>query len=433
MLFALLVAAAIVFVGMGLQALAWNIAWFRSQLLHVALASAVLTLALRAPLEGMARAQLGDRGPVALWSAMAVAAIAQAAVLALELDETLVYRYGFLTSARHLWEVQPDAAVIPIAGFIAARVATEPIRLERSRRASLARLATAAACALLLLGIVRAVRATPIDDFVRSLPRIATVSPIRGGESERGADTRESVRYDDTHLPTLVLRRYAFAERSVCVWRAAPSADRLPTVTTIQYDNLLSCNDVTVREHRESGTIIVSSPRSSSSGEWDDRLAFRASDGAGVRDASAPAIRRALSVPTSWIPASALLLAGALAQLFLGRRAARELASSASWQEGTLRADSMIELADKTLVAAPYGLDLPAGPVVLTAPVAQKGAAFRDGAVQLPLRSALRAGSIADAVGAIEAKIDAHHAAALFAAIASASPWIAALFARLLF
>ena len=394
--FAILVAAAITFIGMGLQGLAWSAPWFRSRSLHITLAATALALALRGPLDRMARAQLGARGPVALWSAMAIAALAQTGVLSLELDGTIAYRFGFLTSTRRLWELEPDAALIPIAALIAARFTSGPVRIESARRRWLALGAACVATALLGLGLARAARTAPIQRFVSGLPVIAR--PPQGGSGAliRGGETRESIRYDDTALPSLVLRRYIFAERSVCVWRAAPTRDALPARETIEYDRMLSCNDVTVREHRASGTIILSSAWSSYGADGDEHLAFRASDGAVVRDASAPAIRGAVSVPASWIGPSALLLAGAWALLWLGRRATRELAACRGWMQGTLRADGMIALPDGAVVAAPYGMDLPAGPVVITEPIERHEAAFRDGAVRMPLRAALLPGSIGE-------------------------------------
>lgn len=428
-LFALLMPAAAVAAGMGVQLVAWQAhGYFRDTLHHVATLGALVLLAARAPVDAAARALLGPRGPVVAWCAAAVGAVALALYEAMNLDHFLRASWSFLTYFGALWELEPEAVVVPVALLIAGASLPHVAVPSRRRLWSAAALATALAGALLAAASVRAARAPEVHRYVRSLPVVGEIPALnrplatRSGHDADASNERAVYRFGE-----LSVARYVFDARGQCQLALATRDAPLPPQVVPAYSDTRPCDEATVRLDRARGVYVVTRGGSYPEHRAYDRETLRsyALDGLG-----ASPVRAAFSLPRAWRDECALLLAIALAALVFPLRARARLARRGAWRQGLLGDDGVIALDDDgARCALPYGTMLAPGPVVLLdgAPTREGDTPFRDAAVvPTPERGAVVQGTLSDVVASLDAAVDARAAYALAAALLAAAPWAAA-------
>ncbi len=430
-LFALAVGALVFFVGLGVQVVAWEeSASFRGPLLHVALLASLVAVALRTPVELVARRLLGSRGPVLAWRALGFAAVALAVYYFYSLHWFLTRSWSFFAWFGRLWELEPESAIVPLTALVAGAVLPRVSVASRVRLRVEALVVTAAALALVVMASSRAMRTPEVHRYVDGLPVVGVVPafsrPLRwtSGHDADPATAREVFALGDLHVG-----RYVFEPRGQCGIVLARAARDLPLSVIPAQAELVPCDEYTVRHDRAHGFYVFSHASSWSS----DNHAFRATTlrpFAPMRGEGVYVLRGAFSLPRPWLWCSAALLAVALVSLCFPRRSRHALATWKSWHQGTLRDDGMIALDDGVIFPCPYGTTLRPGPVVVLSDV--KGSAdsspFRTAGVRVtPDREDVRQGTIADVVAQIESELEARDAYVTTTSLLAAAPWAAAL------
>jgi len=430
-LFALAVGALVLFVGLGVQVIAWEESGsFRGPLLHVALLASLVVVALRTPVELVARRLLGARGPVLAWRALGFAGVALAVYYFYSQHYVLTRSWSFFGWFGRLWELEPEAAIVPLTALVAGAALPRVRVASRVRLRVEALFVTAAALALVVTAASRAMRKPEVHRYVDGLPVVGVMPALsRPLHWTSGHDADPSTAREVFVLGDLHVGRYIFEPRGQCGIVLARAAQDLPVAVVPGQVEIVPCDEYGVRHDRAHGFYVFSH-----AGPWSsDNHAFRASTlrpFAPLRGEGVYVLRGAFSLPRPWVWCTAALLAVALVSLRFPQRSRRALAAWKSWHQGTLRADGMIALDDGVIFPCPYGTTLSPGPVVLLSDVngTAESSPFRTAGVRVtPDREDVRQGTIADVVAQFESELEARDAYVTTASLLAAAPWAGAL------
>jgi hypothetical protein len=404
-IFALMVPLVAVMAGMGVQLIAWmNTGTFRDSLHHVAAIGSIVLVAVRGPVEALARKLLGPRGPLAL----CVYHLQQ-------VDYFLRSTWNFLSYFSHLWELQPEAALVPVSMFLAAMVLPRmrvPTRRWLRRTAAMS---VVLASVLLMAASVRAWRTPGIHRYIASLPVVGSIPAA----ARRQPPSHERERFE---FPGLVVVREVAEANLTCRLTLLPGSVAMPG--DVSRHGFTQCDRLTVRVDRRQGAYVVSHQSM-----WSDSRAYSVTTGQSFTELGmgAGTLRSGFSMPRAWLFDALILLAAALLALVVPSRASALLARHHTWRQGKLGADGNVVFDDGVCVPCPYGTTLTQGPVVMFDDPVSRGAEgpFRGAVVERPDRDALAQGTIPEVLSALEASIDARVAFAMAAALLAAAPWAA--------
>ncbi|MFO0561758.1 MAG: hypothetical protein U0269_27345 [Polyangiales bacterium] len=264
--------------------------------------------------------------------------------------------------------------------------------------------------------------------WVQSLPLRESLRGLGGERDDRGDPDLSYARIEQV-VRDVRVGIYGFPQRSVCVALVASGTSALPERVRFEphSDQMCPCQRIQLRTHERAGIIVVHDETSDFLRNYSNNLALDLRTGRRV-SATEARIRREISAPTAWLVMGCASSLAALALVLARGRERRALARIAQWTEAKLREDRMIELPNGSVVPCPYSLAMPAGPVVITGPLASGSQApFRDAPPAAPERDELHSGTVASVAASLESAIDARNTAALFAATAGAAPMLAAL------
>lgn len=430
-LFALAMGAFVFGTGGGVQLIAWEQGpSFRGPLLHVSLVASLVALALRTPIELLARRLLGARGPVLAWRTLGFAALALAVYHVHSLHYFLTRSWSFFAWFGRLWEFEPEVAIVPITALVAGAVLPRVSVASRVRLRVEALVVTLVALALVVMAASRSMRTPEVQRYVEGLPAVGVIPafarPLRWTS---GHDADPSTAREVFTFGPLRVGRYIFEPRGQCGIVLARSLDDLPASVAPAQAEIVPCDEYSVRHDLVHELYVFSH-----AGAWSmDNHAFRATTlrpfapmhGEGIDE-----LRSSFSLPRPWLWCSAALLAVALVSLRFPQRSRRALATWKSWHQGTLRADGMIALDEGVIFPCPYGMSLTPGPVVVLSGVngTVESSPFRAAGVRVtPDREDVRPGTIADVVAQIEAELEARDAYVTAASLLAAAPWVGAL------